>query len=291
VLANELYQNPVYLRELKHVPIWYRLARGITLPDTFQTGIGVAVVLAWGIGVLFVGNLLFFFVPPLTLLMFVTALTVGPLVVEERVKFSWETLLMIPAGLDTVLVGKIAGALWWTRHLISIVTALVFMTSAGVGFISLVLIPLGLPLAASLEQIFLCGALIFLPLVSCAIFIFDRVQQYMVIVASALSAGTLSSSVREAFTSASAAAVLAWMMEMLVSGVLLALQPGTAPLLSKSRLLLLMTTGPTVSFVIDLPMNVAALYLIMVWCMREIAFRVLWNISVRSARLDASSSE
>lgn len=290
MLGNELYRNPVYLRELKHVPIWYRLARNVTLPDMFQTGIGVTVVLVWGIAVLFVGNLLFFFVPPLILLMFMTALTVGPLIVEERVKYSWETLLMIPVGLDVVLIGKIAGALWWTRHLISIVIALVFMTSAGVGFISLVLIPVGLPIAANFQQIFLCGSLILLPLLSCTIFILDRVQQYMLIVASALSAGTLSSSVRGAFTSASVAAILVWMLEVLVAGTLLALRPGAALMLSKARLLLLMTTGPTVSFVIDLPIDVAALYLVIIWCMREISFRVLWRVSMRSAGFDATIS-
>lgn len=291
VLTNELFQNPVYLRELKHVPIWFRLARDITLPDMFQTGIGVAVVLVWGIAVLFVGNLLFFFVPPLVLLLFVTALTVGPLVVEERVKSSWETLLMIPFEMDVVLVGKIAGALWWTRHLISIVTALVFMTSAGVAFISLVLIPIGVPLAANFQQIFLCGSLILLPLLSCAIFLLDRIQQYMLIVASALAAGSFSSSVRTAFMSATVAALLVWMLEVLISGTLLALQPGTVMVWNKSKLLLLLTTGPTIGFVIDLPLHLAALYLIMIWAMREIAFRVLWRVSMRGARFDANLSQ
>ncbi len=132
--------------------------------------------------------------------------------------------------------------------------------------------------------------MILLPLLSCAIFILDRAQQYMLVVASALSAGTLSSSVRGAFTSASTAALLVWMLEVLVAGTLLALRPGADLVLSKSRLLLLMTTGPTVSFVIDLPIDIAALYLVLVWCMREIAFRVLWRVSMRSAGFDATIS-
>ena len=277
------FENPVFLLEIKRQPIWYGLARRLAAFPALTLGVVGALSLGWALIALYLGTLWIWLLLALLLLAAMTSAALGPMVVEERAKGRWEVLLTIPDGVESVLLGKVGGALWWIRYLIIALAALLALLAAGVGFVSLVLIPTGLTTLEDLPIFLLCGAAVALPAASAAVFVVDRTQQYLLMVAAAMAASTSASSMRAAFTNSAAAVLLVWAAEFTLAGIVLALQAGTTRLAEAPYMLALAVLGPMAGYIVDLTLAQAVLYMAVTLALREIIIDTLWRLSLRRA--------
>src|SRR5690606_12261216 len=87
-------ENPIFLREADHEPAWYKAAKRVRRIPPLAIVAGPFLV--WFILILIFENALVFLLLPRFLLVAATSLTLAPIVVSERVKSSWETLLVAP---------------------------------------------------------------------------------------------------------------------------------------------------------------------------------------------------
>ncbi len=280
----DAFENPVFLRDINRQPIWYGLARRFAAFPGLTLGLVGALSLAWALISLYLGTLWVWLLLALLLLAFITSAALGPIVVEERTKRRWDVLLATPVGVESVLLGKVGGALWWIRYLIIGMGALLALLAAGIGFISLVLIPTGLTTLEDLPIFFLCGAALALPIASAIVFVIDRIQQYLLMVVAALTASASATSMRAAFATSAAAVLFVWVAEFTLAGILLALQVGATKLSDITYMLALAVLGPMVGYIIDMDLLHAVLYAAGTLLLREILIDTLWRWSLRKAR-------
>lgn len=280
----DAFENPVFLRDINRQPIWYGLARRFAAFPGLTLGLVGALSLAWALISLYLGTLWVWLLLALLLLAFITSAALGPIVVEERTKRRWDVLLATPVGVESVLLGKVGGALWWIRYLIIGMGALLALLAAGIGFISLVLIPTGLTTLEDLPIFFLCGAALALPIASAIVFVIDRIQQYLLMVVAALTASASATSMRAAFATSTAAVLFVWVAEFTLAGILLALQVGATKLSDITYMLALAVLGPMVGYIIDMDLLHAVLYAAGTLLLREILIDTLWRWSLRKAR-------
>lgn len=283
LVAWDAYNNPVFIREAEHPPVWHMFVQRLVLMPGFRTGMTGTGVFLWLVGTLYVNNLLFFLLPPLIVLIFTTSLTLGPLVATERVRRSWEPLLTIPIGIEMVLMGKVGGALWWIRHLLFFMAALMVAISSGVGFINLVLLPTGAARSSEWAEFILCGGVLLLPIIGGAVFLIDRAQQYLLMVTAALTAGTLATSVRTALSNATTAVLLVWFFETAL-GIALSLQFGAGEIPNRTYMLALITLGPTVSYILEMNPVKTVGYTLITLVGRELLINLLWWLALRFAQ-------
>jgi hypothetical protein len=220
----------------------------------------------------------------LLVLTFMTSAALGPIVVEERAKGRWDVLLATPDGVESVLLGKVGGALWWIRYLIIALAALLALLAAGVGFVSLVLIPTNLTDVDQLPIFFLCGAAVALPIASGIVFVIDRTQQYLLMVVAATAASASARSMRAAFATSAAAVFVVWIAEFVLAGTLLALQAGATRLSDVTYMLALAALGPMAGYIVDMNLAQAVLYTAGTLLLREVLIDTLWRWSLRKAR-------
>lgn len=280
----DAFENPVFLRDINRQPIWYGLARHFAAFPGLTLGLVGVLSLAWALVALYLGTLWVWLLLVLLLLVFMTSAALGPIVVEERAKGRWEVLLATPDGVESVLLGKVGGALWWIRYLIIALSALLALLAAGIGFISLVLIPTGLTTLDDLPIFFLCGAAVALPITSAVLFVIDRTQQYLLMVVAATAASASAASMRAAFATSAAAVLLVWVAEFVLAATLLALQAGATRLSDLTYMLALAALGPTVGYIIDMDLPHAVLYAAGTLLLRETLIDTLWRWSLRRAR-------
>ncbi len=280
----DAFENPVFLRDINRQPIWYGLARRFAAFPGLTLGLVGALSLAWALISLYLGTLWVWLLLALLLLAFITSAALGPIVVEERTKRRWDVLLATPVGVESVLLGKVGGALWWIRYLIIGMGALLALLAAGIGFISLVLIPTGLTTLEDLPVFLLCGAALTLPIASAVVFVIDRIQQYLLMVVAALTASASATSMRAAFATSAAAVLFVWVAEFTLAGILLALQVGATKLSDITYMLALAVLGPMVGYIIDMDLLHAVLYAAGTLLLREILIDTLWRWSLRKAR-------
>ncbi len=280
----DAFENPVFLRDINRQPVWYGLARRIAAFPGLTLGLVGALSFGWAVVSLYLGTLWVWLLLALLLLVVMTSAALGPIVVEERAKGRWDVLLATPSGVESVLLGKVGGALWWIRYLIIVMAALLALLAAGVGFVSLVLIPTSLTRLDQLPIFFLCGAALVLPIASGIAFVIDRTQQYLLMVVAATTASASSTSMRAAFASSTAAVLLVWIAEFVLAAALLALQVGATRLSDVTHMLAVAVLGPMVGYIVDMDLGHAVLYTAGTLLLREIAIDTLWRWSLRKAR-------
>jgi hypothetical protein len=280
----DAFENPVFLRDIRRQPIWYGLARRVAAFPGLALGLVGALSLGWAVMSLYLGTLWVWLLLALLVLVVMTSAALGPIVVEERVKGRWDVLLATPSGVEHVLLGKVGGALWWIRYLIIALAALLALLAAGVGFVSLVLIPTSLTHLDQLPIFFLCGAAVVLPIASAILFVIDRTQQYLLMIVAATTVSASSASMRAAFATSVAAVLLAWIAEFVLAAALLALQAGPTRLADVTYMLAVAVLGPMAGYIVDMDLAHAALYTAGTLLLREIALDTLWRWSLRKAR-------
>jgi hypothetical protein len=282
VLGWGASDNAIFMRDAGRDPIWRNIVQRITRLRALWLLIGVLYGI---IGILYVNNVLFFFVPPLVIFSLALALTLGPVVVEERTKLSWEILLTVPYDMRVILLGKAGGALWHIRSLIYAMGILLMCVSAAVGTISLLLIPVGITRTSGWYELGLCGVLFIMPVLGSLLFILDRMQQYALMVVAALASGTAAPSIRAALSTATAVVLLIWLFEIAVTEAFLTLEQGGAWQLNYTGILAVATLGPVVSYISRMNLSHAALFTVGTLLLREVLIGGLWRWTLHSARI------
>ena len=285
-IARNAIDSPVYLREANCVPVWYDVAQRVGRFPSLRSGVAAGSGLACILGMLYVNNLLFLLIPPLAVLLVSTGLSLGAIVARERVSQNWPLMLVIPDGVEEVLLNKAAGALTWMRHLLLAMTILLGSVSIGVALSSLKLIPTGRGLTPDWPQAALCGAILILPTAAAILFIIDRAQQYVLMIAAALAASTSTASVPVAILGATTAVMGTWLLDVVTTGIVLLLQPGGVDFTSSTRFLTLTTLGPLPSYIMALDAGKVVLYCGLTLVVRELLIGLLWRLAVRRARVE-----
>jgi hypothetical protein len=274
--------NAIFIRDASRDPIWRNVVQRIARFRTVWLLIGLFLGI---IGILYVNNVLILFVPPLVLFTLALALTLGPVVVEERTKLSWEFLLTVPYDMRAILLGKASGALWHIRSLTYAMGILLMCVSAGVGTISLTLIPVGITRTSGWYELGLCSVLFIMPVLGSLLFILDRMQQYALMAVAALASGTAAHSIRAALSTATAVVLLIWLVEIAATEAFLTLEQGGAWQLNYTSILAVATLGPIVSYISQMDLSHAALFIVGTLLLREVLIGGLWRWTLHSARI------
>lgn len=273
--------NAIFMRDASRNPIW----RGVVQQAARFRLVWLLLALVLGIaGYLLVGTLLIFLVLPLVIFTLALALSLGPIIAEERSRLSWEPLLTVPYDMQAILLGKASGALWHIRLLTYAIGILLMCISAGVGTVGLTLIPDELTQANGWQGIGLYGVLLLAPIMSSLLFIWDRMQHYALLAVAALASGTAATSIRSALSTATSAVVLIWVVEIAATQIFLALEQGDGWRLDLTSVLSVATLGPVVSGISQMELRHAALFLGGILLLREVAIGSLWRWILQRAR-------
>lgn len=273
--------NAIFMRDASRNPIW----RGVVQRAARFRLVWLLLALVLGIaGYLLVGTLLIFLVLPLVIFTLALALSLGPIIAEERSRLSWEPLLTVPYDMRAILLGKASGALWHIRMLTYAIGILLMCISAGVGTVGLTLIPDELTQASGWQGIGLYGVLLLAPIMSSLLFIWDRMQHYALLAVTALASGTAATSIRSALSTATSAVVLIWVVEIAATQIFLALEQGDGWQLNITSVLSVVTLGPVVSSISQMELRHAALFLGGILLLREVAIGSLWRWILQRAR-------
>ena len=273
--------NAIFMRDASRNPIW----RGVVQRAARFRLAWLLIALVLGIAVyLLVGNLLIFLVLPLVIFTLALALTLGPVIAEERTKLSWEPLLTVPYDMRAILLGKASGALWHIRLLTYAIGILLMCVSAGVGTIGLTLIPDGLTQASGWQGVGLYGVLLLVPILGSLLFIWDRMQQYALLAVAALASGTAAPSIRAALSTATTVVLLIWVIEIAATEVFLTLEQGGGWRPDAKSVLSVATLGPVVSSISQMELGHAALFIGGTLLLREVIIGSVWRWILQRAR-------
>ena len=229
------------------------------------------------------------FVPSLLVWALPLGLTLAPIVAREREGGTWEVLRATPYSTEEILLTKAHGALrslrdrlWWLWYVQ--VQGLIASLLIGSG-IALVVGALGISGREwdSSTQNVLCLAIIALVLIVAAGYLFDRVQQLVLMIVAALAASTGSSSVREAMTAAVSASLLAWGVDVMVGVAVLAMQPVDEVRDVGFSLITMILLGPYAGYMLELNPFVILAAALLTFLARSIAIRRLWTVALRGA--------
>ncbi|WP_119071058.1 hypothetical protein [Aggregatilinea lenta] len=273
--------NAIFVRDANHEPVWRDVLRRITRFRAAWLLIGLFLGI---VGILYARHILFFFVPPLLIFALALALTLGPVVVEERTKSRWEFLLAVPYDMRTVLLGKAGGALWHIRFLTYAISMLLMCASAVVGITSVALIPESLSRTSGWYSLGLWGVLLITPVLGSLLFIFDRMQHYALLAVAALAAGTTARSIRAALLTAIAVVLVIWVVEIAAAEAFLTLEHGEVWRLNTTRILSVATLGPTAAYISQMELSHAALCTGGTLLVREALIASVWRWALHSAR-------
>jgi hypothetical protein len=236
------------------------------------------------LAVFYASSLLILLAPVVVLWTLLVGLTLAPIIVSEREQHTWDTLRTTPLSVETILLGKMSGALWWLRDLMRLLGVGLVIGALGVGLASLTLS--SSTTNAHSEQWpthILCALAAFLPPLIAVIFVFDRVQQFVLMVTATLAISSSTQSSRAALTASGAVTLAIWLADVGAGGVLLAQRSGAVSGSLGADLLALATLGPAVGYLVKLAPGTVALYVAGTLLVREIAVRGLWRWTVRAA--------
>jgi hypothetical protein len=278
-------ENPLFIRETNHPPVWYRLYVRMARTSGLSLVLGGLLCYVSIVLVFLMNNILILVVPVLMFWMVLTSLTLAPVVVGERERRTWETLRTTPLDVETILVGKAGGALWWQRDMLRVMIGLLLLFAAGVGLVSLILVPTS-DETAGLSSTLLCGAALVIPLIISLAFIADRVQQFALTVVSVLAASASARDGRMALSGAVVVSLLLWLVDIGIAGLLLAIQPDRATLAAETNWMVLATLGPVAGYLAELPLGKLALYVGGTLIAREIMVRLIWRRTIRRAQAE-----
>ncbi len=273
-------ENAIFIRDAGHIPIWQDVIRQITRFRVIWLLIGLSFFI---IGILYAHSVLFFFLLPLMIAALALALTLGPVIVDERTKSNWDFLLTVPYDMKAILLGKASGALWHIRYLIYAMGVLLMCISAGVGTVSMALIPDDFTQTNHWYEPALCGVLLIMPVLGSLLFIVDRMQYYALLAVAALTSGTAAKSLRAALLTASGAVLLIWVVEVVATQVFLTLEQGGAWEPNYASILSAATLGPMVGYISKMQLSHAVLCIAGTLLLREVLIGTLWRWTLHSA--------
>jgi hypothetical protein len=276
--------NPIFWRTIQRPPVWYKIYQRA------KEATGVMLVLG-GLGcysltlVIFLfNNLLILIAPLLIVWTLLIGMTLGPVIVHERIQGTWTLLRITPLDTHTLLLGKASGALWWLRDIVRAMTGLLWLVAIGVGLVSMILTPTYGGLFDNNDASLLCLAAFVVPVVCAGVYAADRAQQFALMVAVALGVSASARSVRMSLTGASAGTFGIWLLDVSLAASVVAVNPTHAPI-SAGDWLALAILGPVVGYVAVLPLLHAALVIGATLLVREVAIRALWRWTVHQSTI------
>lgn len=283
---------PVFLREATHLPPW-RVALHL---------IGRGIVPSAGV-VLLAATLVALRAPlplatrcltgSLSLLVMVLAslvtwsvplgVALGPTIVREREGATWDTLRTTPFDTATLVLSKARGALWSLRVALLFARSAILIAALVAALLSLSLIE-RMPWSAvgNLSPYEMCGVGLVVMTAGGALYLLDRAQQFTLMAATALAVSAGTRTVRAAVPTANAAAFVAWLLDVGLAAVVLALQPVQAVTLQE-RAITLMLLGPVPAYLAELSLGWAALAVTLTLALRETIIGYVWRWTLRAA--------
>jgi len=276
-------ENPLFTREIQHAPLWQRYATRAAQSSGLAVAlIGLLCYLSMLIA-FYAETLLVLLVPLVIAWILVLSLTLAPVVVREREQQTWHTLRTTPLEIDSIILGKAAGALWWLRHPLRGLMGLALLAAIGIGIGSLIFISFESEALGRLPVPLVCVLTVVLPLISSALFLADRAQQMLLAALCALAVSARSQTIRLA---APLAVVIALLATFLDAGigllVLTQLDQITTPLHELGLFLLLF--GPAVIYLAELPIGTALGAALLTLLVREGLIWLGWRLTLRAAR-------
>jgi len=278
-------ENPVFLRTTRYPPVWYDVYARLVNASGFMLVAGGLSCYLITLAAFYLNSLLVLLIPLMLLWTLLIGVTVAPVVVGERERRTWETLLTTPLSIESILLGRASGALWWLRDVIRIMMGLLVLSAVAIGLVGLILTPAGSGADPhALPSSVLCAATLIVPLAAAALFVIDRAQYFVLTVVAALAASTTTTTNRAALSAASTAAFATWLVDAGIAAMALVLLPGNAITRTSGDTLALATLGPFVGFMAELSLGKLALFAAMTLLIREILVRILWRWTLHRAR-------
>lgn len=273
--------NPIFRRAISHPPLWYQ---GATQVASRATGemllIGGVLCYACTMLGFFVRNLLLFMAGSLLLSLIFFALTIAPIIVNEREHATWDILRTTPLTLDQLILGKARAMLWWLRGPLRIISALLIITALVISAISFWANPLYSELGESRQPTaILCSAALLIPFLSAALFMIDRLQQFVLLVVSMLAASASTASARTALPGAALAVLILSLFDVGLAVLLQTFQPQ-----GSTSIEVIAALGPTPTYTFTMPSVYALFAISLTLLVREIAVRILWAWTLHVAQ-------
>ncbi len=229
------------------------------------------------------------FIPSLLVWALPLGLTLAPIIAREREGSTWEVLRATPYSTEEILLTKAHGALrslrerlWWLWYVQVQGLIASLLIGSGITLVSGALRVSSEAWGSSAQNV-VCVATIGLVLAVAAGYLFDRVQQLVLMIVAALAASTGSSSVREAMTAAVTASLLAWGVDVMVGVAVLAIQPVGEVRDVGFSLITMILLGPYAGYMLELNPFVILAAALLTFLARSIAIRRLWTVALRGA--------
>lgn len=229
------------------------------------------------------------FAPSLLVWALPLGLTLAPIIAREREGGTLEVLRATPYSTEEILLAKAQGALrslrdrlWWLWYVQVQGLIASLLIGSGIALVSGALRVSSQEWGSSTQNL-LCVGTIGLVLAVAGGYLFDRVQQLVLMIVAALAASTPSSSVREAATAAVTASLLAWGMDIMVGVGVLAIQPVGEVRDVGFSLVTMIVLGPFAGYLLELNPGVILAATLVTFLARSIAIRQLWGVAVRGA--------
>ena len=221
---------------------------------------------------------LFFWAVPL-------GMTLGPVIVRERVERTWETLLITPQDIDLIVLCKTRAALLARRELLRFLRAFVALVGVVVGTGFAFTFFDAVPVSWPSQRAFLVAVLLLLIAAGTVAYLVERAQHFTLMIVAVLNASAVARTMRGAVAWGIMAAFLAWLVDAGLAVTMLLAAP--SGFVGQTELSLLVTgvLGPPVGYLIKFPLGVALLLILGTLVLREILVQVLWWRALRAAAM------
>jgi ABC-type Na+ efflux pump permease subunit len=214
------------------------------------------------------------FGPSLLLWTIPLGLALGPAIVREREDRTWELLRTTPLDLESLLLGKIQGSLWWLRNPIRTLHTIILL--AGLLVTGATLMSNTTLFGTDCEtacQFLLWGWVPF----SLLLFVLDRMQQFALMIVVALAASSSSRTTRTGLVTGSLATFAVWLAEIGVGVLVLAAYPGQPTPHWAIPITAMVALGPIGGYLLELRFSLLVVAILATLALREIAFRWAWR--------------
>lgn len=283
---------PVFLREATRLPPWRAalgmVGRGIMPTATVLVTVTLLVALraplslatrcltgGLSLVVMALASLVTWSVP--------LAVALGPTIVREREGGTWDTLRTTPFDTATLVLSKARGALWSLRIALALARTSLIIAALVAALISLSVIEhTPRPDLTRLSPYGICGIGLLVMATGGALYLLDRAQQATLMALAALAVSAGARTVRVAVPGANAAAFTAWLLDVGLAALVLALQPVQAATLQE-RVITLTLLGPVPAYLGELSLGGAALAVAITFALREAIIALVWRWTIRAA--------
>ncbi len=210
-------------------------------------------------------------------------LALGPTIVRERERATWDTLRTTPFDTATLVLSKARGALWSLRVVILLARGAILLAALVAALLSLSLIEhTHWPFLSDLSPYGMCGVGLLVMSAGSILYLLDRAQQFTLMATAALAVSAGARTVRVAVPGANAAAFAFWLLDAGLAAVVLALQPVPAATLQE-RLITLALLGPIPAYLAELSLGWAVLAVTFTLALREAVIALVWRWTLRAA--------